>query len=214
MPAMKREIDAGLEEGVKIVELAAPARLITRDDRLTGVECFAMKLGEYDETGRRRPTPISGSEFIFLLDNLILAIGEQPDLAFLPAGHGLEISEGGTIVTEPETLATSRPGVFAAGDAVTGPSTIADSIASGKLAAVSINKFLRGEPVVREYSVTAPCPHVEPVKRTEEVLEPRRFAMPCAPAADRVRNFGVVELGLSEEIARKEALRCLRCDMR
>ena len=214
MPAMKREIDAGLEEGVKIVELAAPARLIARDGRLTGIECFAMKLGEYDETGRRRPVPIPGSEFIFLLDNLILAIGEQPDLSFLPAGHGLEISESDAIMTEPETLATSRPGVFAAGDAVTGPSTIADSIASGKLAAVSINKFLRDEPVVREYSVTAPSPYVEPVKRTEEVLELRRFPMPCASAAERVRNFGVVELGLTEEMARKEALRCLRCDMR
>jgi len=214
MPAMKREIEAGVEEGVKIMELAAPARIITDNGRLVGVECLAMELGEYDETGRRRPIPIPGSEFISRLDNLLLAIGEEPDLSFLPPGHGLEISQRNTIVTDPETLATGRPGVFAAGDAVTGPSTIADSIASGKLAAVSIDKFLRGKPIVREYSVTAPSPYVEPVERTEEVLELRRFPMPCAPVTERVHNFSMVELGLSEEMARKEALRCLRCDLR
>ncbi len=117
-------------------------------------------------------------------------------------------------MTDPETLATGRPGVFAAGDAVTGPSTIADSIASGKLAAVSIDKFLRGKPLVRAYSITAPSPYVEPVERTEEELELRRFPMPCAPVAERVHNFSIVELGLSEEMARKEACRCLRCDLR
>ncbi len=214
MPAMKREIEAGVEEGVKIMELAAPVRIITDNGRLVGVECLAMQLGEYDETGRRRPIPIPGSEFIFRLGNLLLAIGEEPDLSFLPPGHGLEVSQRNTIVTDPETLATGRPGVFAAGDAVTGPSTIADSIASGKLAAVSIDKFLRGKPLVRAYSITAPSPYVEPVERTEEVLELRRFPMPCAPVAERVHNFSMVELGLSEEMARKEAFRCLRCDLR
>ena len=214
MPAIKREIEAGVEEGVKIVELAAPARIITQNGRLTGVECVAMKLGEYDDTGRPRPIPIPHSEFVFPLDNLILAIGEEPDLSFLPSGHGLEISKRNTIMADLETLATGRPGIFAAGDAVTGPSTIADSIASGKLAAVSINKFLRGEPVVREYTVTAPSPYVEPVERKVEELELRRFPMPCAPVAERVRNFGVVELGFSEETAVKEAKRCLRCDLR
>jgi NADH-quinone oxidoreductase subunit F len=214
MPAMKREIDAGVEEGVKIVELAAPSRIITRNGRLTSIECLAMELGEYDETGRRRPVPIPYSEFIFPLDNLLLAIGEDPDLSFLPTGHGLEISKRNTVVTDPETLATRRPGIFAAGDCVTGPSTIADSIASGKLAAVSIHKFLRGRPVVREYTVTAPSPYVEPVERTVEEVEQQRFPMPCAPVAERVRNFGMVELGLSEEMALKEARRCLRCDLR
>jgi len=213
MPAIKREIDAGVEEGVKIVELAAPTRVITHNGQLTGVECLAIELGEYDDTGRRRPIPIPYSEFVLPVDNLILAIGEEPDLSFLPTGHGLEISKRNTIVTDPETLATGQPGIFAAGDAVTGPSTIADSIASGKLAAVSIHKFLRGQPIVREYSITAPSPYVEPVEWRVEAVELRRFPMPYAPAAERVRNFGVVELGLSEEMALKEAWRCLRCDL-
>ena len=213
MPAIKREIEAALEEGIKIVELANPIRIIIENGRLTGVECLAMDLGDYDNTGRRQPIPIPRSEFIFPVDSLILAIGEEPDLSFLPPDHGLEISKRNTIAADNETLATGRPGIFAAGDAVTGPSTIADSIASGKLAAVSINKFLRGQPIVREYNVTAPSPYVEPVKRTGEELELRRFPMPCAPVAERVRNFGVVELGLSEEVAIKEAKRCLRCDL-
>ncbi len=214
MPAMRREIDAMVEEGVKIVELAAPVRTMSGNGGLTGVECLAMELGEYDDTGRPRPIPIPGSEFSVPVDNLILAVGEEPDPTCLPPEHGLEVSRRKTIVTDPETLATGQPGIFAAGDAVTGPSTIADSIASGKLAATSIHKFLRGEPLVREYSTTPPSPHVEPVDRTEEDMEMRRYAMPCAPAAERVRNFDIVELGLSEETALKEARRCLRCDMR
>ena len=214
MPAMKREIEAGVEEGVKIIELTAPVRIITRSGRLAGVECLAIELGDFDDTGRRRPIPIPGSEFVIMLDNLIPAIGEEPDLSFLPPGYGLEISNRNTIAVDPESLATNRPGIFAAGDAVTGPSTIADSIASGKLAAQSIHKFLQGQPVVRDYSITVPCPRVEPVPQTEEMFELQRFPMPCAPAAERVHNFGLVELGLSEEVALKEARRCLRCDMR
>jgi NADH-quinone oxidoreductase subunit F len=214
MPAIRREIDAGLEEGVEIVELAAPSRILTRNGRLTGIECLAMELGEYDATGRRRPIPVRHTEFIFPLDNLILAIGEEPDLSWLPTGHGLEISNRNTIVTDLETLATQRPGIFAAGDCVTGPSTIADSIAGGKLAAVSIHKFLRGQPVTREYTVAGPSPYVPPVERTVEEVELQRFPMPFAPVAERVRNFDMVELGLSEEMALKEARRCLRCDLR
>ena len=214
MPAMKREIEAGVEEGVKIIELTAPVRIITRSGRLAGVECLAIELGDFDDTGRRRPIPIPGSEFVIMLDNLIPAIGEEPDLSFLPPGYGLEISNRNTIAVDPESLATNRPGIFAAGDAVTGPSTIADSIASGKLAAQSIHKFLQGQPVVRDYSITVPCPHVDPVPQAEEIFELQRFPMPCAPAAERVHNFGLVELGLSEEVALKEARRCLRCDMR
>ena len=79
---------------------------------------------------------------------------------------------------------------------------------------MSIHKFLRGQPVVREYTVTAPSPYVAPVERTTEEVELYRFPMPCAPVAERVRHFGMVELGLSEETALKEARRCLRCDLR
>jgi len=213
MPAMKREIAAGVEEGVKIIELATPVRTISSDGKLKGIECLANQLGDPDESGRRRPIPIQGSEYTLSLDHLILAVGEEADLAYLQENHGLQISKRNTIMTDTETLATARAGLFAAGDVVTGPSTIADSIAGGKLAAASIHKFLRGQPLIREYSVTAPSPYVEPVKRTEADLELNRFPMPCAPVPERVAGFGVVELGYSEEAALKESMRCLRCDI-
>ena len=213
MPAIRREIEAGVEEGVKIVELAAPARLITENGRLTGLECLGMELGEYDESGRRKPVPIPHSEFTIPLDNVIVAIGEEPDLSFLPSDHGLELSKRNTIATDPETMTTKRRRIFAAGDVVTGPSTIADAMASGKLSAASIHKFLRGQPIVREYSVTPPVPYVEPVVQSVEDVEPQRFPMPCAPVVERLHNFGVVELGFNEETAVKEAKRCLRCDL-
>ncbi|MBI4758424.1 MAG: NADH-quinone oxidoreductase subunit NuoF, partial [Chloroflexi bacterium] len=197
MPAMKREIEAGVEEGVEIRELVSPTRILSRDSRLASLECVSMELGEFDETGRRRPMPIPYSEFIMPLDSLIVAVGEEPDLSFLPRNHGLGISRRNTIIVDPETLVTGRPGIFAAGDAVTGPSTIADSIASGKLAAVSIHKYLRGQPLAREYTVTGPSPHVEPIERTEEEIELQRYRMPCAPVEERVGSFNVVELGYS-----------------
>jgi len=215
MTAIQREVDAGVEEGVQIVELTTPTRIISRNGRLAGLECIALELGEYDETGRRRITPVPHSEFIFPVDNLILGIGEEPDLSFLPIGHGLEISKRNTIVvSDMETLVAGRPGVFAAGDVVTGPLTIADAIAGGKRAALSIHKFLRGQPVVWKYTITAPSPYVEPVERTAEEAELLRFPMPCAPVAERIHSFDMAELGLSEEMALKEARRCLRCDLR
>ncbi len=213
MPAMKREIEAGVEEGIKIIELCAPSRIVASDGKLSGIECLDVELGEYDETDRRLPVLIKGSESVRQVDTLILAVGEEPDLSFLPPGHGLELSNRNTIVIYPETLATGREGIFAAGDAVTGPSTIADSIASGKLAAASIHRFLRGQSVRHEYTVTQPSPYVEPVPRTEEDLEAKRFPMPCAEVSQRVNNFNLVELGLTEEMAIKEARRCLRCDL-
>lgn len=205
----------GIEEGVKVLELAQPVRVVRQDGRLTGVMCTAMRLGSFDETGRRQPIPIPGSEFTVPLDNLIFAIGEQPDLMPLVAGTGLDLSPRNTLQVDPETLATRRPGIFAAGDCVTGPSTIADAIASGKLAARSIHQYLRGEPIHREYQVVPPPPYVPPVEHgEEEEIALERAVMPCAPVAERVKNFRAVELGLDEVAAVQEARRCLRCDLR
>lgn len=215
MPAIKREVEAGIEEGVKVLELAQPVRSVRQDGRLTGVVCTAMRLGSFDATGRRQPIPIPGSEFTVPLDNLIFAIGEQPDLMPLVAGTGLDLSPRNTLQADPETLATRRPGIFAAGDCVTGPSTIADAIASGKLAARSIHQYLRGEPIHREYQVVPPPPYVPPVEHgEEEEITLERAVMPCAPVAERVKDFRVVELGLGEAAAVQEARRCLRCDLR
>ena len=213
MPAIRHEVEAGLEEGVRIAELVAPVRTIVADGRLSGLECLVVQLGDPDESGRRRPIPMPGTEFVLPLDTVILAIGEQPDLDYLPRAHGLAVTRWNTIGVDAETLATARAGFFAAGDLVTGPSTIADAIASGKLAAESVERYLRGLPLERTYDVTPASPYVPALAQGEEDLDIRRVAMPCAPVAERICNFGIVELGLSEAEARREARRCLRCDL-
>ena len=99
---------------------------------LTKIECIRMELGEPDESGRRRPVPIEGSEFEMELDTLIPAIGEQPDLSFLEEHHGIDVSKWGTIEVDPETLATNKEGLFAGGDVVTGANTVVEAMAAGK----------------------------------------------------------------------------------
>jgi len=212
MPAFKEEVDAAIEEGVEMQFLATPSKVITENGKVTGVECIRMELGEVDESGRRRPVPIEGSEFAIDLDTLIVAIGEEADPGFLGTKHGIEISRGGTIVTDPETFATNVEGVFAGGDAVTGPNTVIEAISSGKIAAEMIDKYIRGESLVREYKLTRPSMYVPPVEVTEEEMEEaRRITVPCLPVDERISNFDEVELTITEEMAMAEAKRCLMC---
>ncbi len=213
MPAWKEEVDATIEEGVDIQFLTAPTRVLTQDGKLTGIEAIRMELGEPDASGRRRPVPVKGSEFIIELDTLIRAIGETPDVTFL-RDQGLEVSDRNRLIVDPETLATQRPGVFAGGDAVTGPKTVIHAIAAGKIAAQSIDKYLRSESLEREYKVTRPSMYIEPVELTDEEIESaKRPKSPHLPPEQRVKNFKEVELGFTEEMAVNEARRCLRCEL-
>jgi NADPH-dependent glutamate synthase beta subunit-like oxidoreductase len=102
-----------------------------------------MQLGEPDKSGRRRPVPITGSEFTIPLDTIMPAIGQASDLSFVDGESGITLTKWGTIVADPETLTTSRKGVFAGGDCVTGPYIAIAAIAAGKKAAVSIERFLK-----------------------------------------------------------------------
>jgi len=144
MPANPWEVKEAEKEGVEIQFLVAPKRMLG-EDKVTGIECIRMTLGEPDETGRRRPIPIEGSEFILELDTVILAVGESPDLSFLP--KGIEVTENDTILCSPVTLETSLPAIFAGGDAVTGPATVIEAVAAGKKAALYIDRYIRGEHV-------------------------------------------------------------------
>ncbi|MCK4830987.1 FAD-dependent oxidoreductase, partial [bacterium] len=114
-PAFKEEVEAAIEEGIEMQFLATPSRIVTEKGKITGVECIKMELGEVDESGRRRPVPMEGSEFAINLDSLIVAIGEEADPSFLGKEHGIEISRRGTITVDPETYATNVKGVFAGG---------------------------------------------------------------------------------------------------
>lgn len=145
MPASDEEIEAASAEGVKIEYLVAPLDVLNSDGAVTGLRCVRMELGEPDASGRRRPIPISSSEFDMELDTIIPAIGQVPDMSFIGEDTGIELTKRGTINVDPDNLETSRPGVFAGGDCQTGPGIAIEAIAAGKKAATSIDRYLRGE---------------------------------------------------------------------
>jgi heterodisulfide reductase subunit A len=141
MPANPWEVKEAEDEGVKIEFLVAPKKILGETGKVSAVECVRMQLGEPDESGRRKPIPIEGSEFTQETDMVILAIGETPDLEFLP--KEIELNEDGTVWVNPITMETSLQGVFAGGDAVTGPATVIEAIRAGKRAAESIENYLK-----------------------------------------------------------------------
>jgi NADH-quinone oxidoreductase subunit F len=214
MPAYVEEIEAALEEGISIQFLTAPTEIITKDGHITGVTCARMELGAVDASGRRRPVPIKGSDYIVELDTLISAISEQPDTSFLKQDHDFEISGWNTFVVDNETLATNVPGVFAGGDAIRGPSSVVEAMADGKKVATAIDQYLRNTEIKFEYKVTRPSIYVDPVKLTvKETLESTRQETKKLDVAKRKQNFVEVDLGLGKNAAIKEAKRCLRCDL-
>jgi NADH-quinone oxidoreductase subunit F len=141
MPANPYEVKEAEEEGIKIQFLVAPKRVLGENGSAKGLECVKMELGEPDETGRKKPKIIEGSEFTVPADTVILAIGEAPDISFLP--KEIETGEGSTIAVEPFTTATSQTGIFACGDCVTGPATVIEAVLAGKKAAEEIDYYLK-----------------------------------------------------------------------
>jgi len=141
MPANPWEVKETEDEGVKTEFLVAPKKILGQNGKVSGVECICMELGELDKTGRRKPIPIEDSKFTRKTDMVILAIGEAPDLDFLP--KEIELNANGTIWVNPITMETSLQGVFAGGDAVLGPATVIEAIQAGKRAAESIENYLK-----------------------------------------------------------------------
>jgi NADPH-dependent glutamate synthase beta subunit-like oxidoreductase len=141
MPANLREVQEAEHEGVKIEFLASPKKVLSENGKVCGIECTRMQLGEPDDTGRRKVTPIEGSDFKKETDMVILAIGETPDLSFLP--QEADRNEDGTLWADALTLETSLTGVFGGGDAATGPASVIEAIRDGKHAAESIENYLK-----------------------------------------------------------------------
>lgn len=144
MPANPWEIEEAEHEGVKIHYLASPTKILGKQGKVVAMECIRNELGKLDASGRRRPVPVKGSEFKIDCDLVIPAISQQPDLSFLSKDHGLEISRWNSFVVDDDTLATNLPGIFAGGDAVTGPATVIEAMAAGRKAATSIDEYLSG----------------------------------------------------------------------
>jgi NADH-quinone oxidoreductase subunit F len=214
MPAIPEEVDAAIEEGVILETLVSPVKIeAAGNGKLDGVEFIRNSLGDIDASGRRSPVPIPGSEFKLPLDILIVAIGDEPDLDCVSDAK-IELSKWGSLVTDPRTLATNRPGVFAGGDVVTGPNTVVDAIAAGKKAAVMIGRYLRGEELAQPLLVNLPDHFIEPVELSDDEIETaRRAEAHTIPIDQRKAGFDEVELAISENEAVCEARRCLRCDL-
>ncbi|MBM3292941.1 MAG: hydrogenase [Candidatus Aminicenantes bacterium] len=213
MPALAEEVDAAIEEGIDLQFLVAPVRVITAYGKATAIECVRMRLGDKDSSGRRRPVPVEGSNFTMPLDTLILAISERPDTSYIGEGDEIRRVEENIHIDE-ETAMTTRAGVFAGGDAVTGPNMVVEAMAAGKVAAEMIEKYIRGLPMQRDYWLTRPSTYVPSVSVSEaEAARAERPKIPTLSPAQRRKNFREVERTLSEASACREARRCLRCDL-
>lgn len=142
MPARAEEIHHAKEEGIIFDLLVNPTRIIGDNGRVTGMECMRMELGEPDASGRRRPVPVKGSEFIMDVDTVIMALGTTPNPLIAATTSGLATQPWGGIIVDEDTGATSRPGVYAGGDAVTGAATVILAMGAGKKAAAAIHRYL------------------------------------------------------------------------
>jgi NADH-quinone oxidoreductase subunit F len=212
-PTSIRYIRAAEAEGVKVETFVQPVKIDARDGHLADIQCVRNKLGDVDSSGRRRPVPIPGTEFTIALDTLIVAIGERPDSDCL-ASMGLELDKGGRLRVDAKTLCTNRKGVFAGGDLVTGPNTVVNAIAAGRKAARVIDRYIHGKELVEPPTVKLPSVLIEPAVVSDEELEDAERVEPATlNTRSRKTTFAEVEKQLSVEQASREARRCLRCDL-
>ena len=217
MPANEEEIIAAEEEGVKFCLLANPTRILAENGRVVGMECIRMELGEPDSSGRRRPVPVKGSEFILDVDMVIPAIGQVADFSFLPPDSGVDITRRGTIAADLLTMATSLPGVFAAGDAVLGARTVIEAVASANKAAEAIDHYLRtGEAALPEQMIMEDFIEktgvYDPAEKPPLIGNRMREKESSLPLAERLKGFSEVELGFDgPPVALREAGRCAAC---
>jgi indolepyruvate ferredoxin oxidoreductase alpha subunit len=210
MPAIAEEVNEAEREGVKLTLLSGPNKVVVKNNKVAGLECIKMELGEPDASGRRRPVPIKGSEFIIETGLIIAAVGEEPDLDFLTGSAAKAIIKG-YIKADPVTLETSVKGVFAGGDVVTGAATVIQAMAAGRKAAKSIDKFFKGEPLNKGRGGEEVF-ESKLIVDTWDINQESRSTMPTLPVAKREANFKEVETGLTKEMAIQEAKRCLQCD--
>jgi NADPH-dependent glutamate synthase beta subunit-like oxidoreductase len=210
MPAIADEIEEAEHEGVKLTLLSGPNKVVVSGGKVTGLECVKMELGAADASGRKRPVPVKGSEFVISTGLIISAVGEEPELSFMTGDTASAIANS-LIKADPITLATNVKGVFAGGDVVTGAATVIQAMAAGRKAAKSIDKFLKGEPMDKGREGEEVF-ESKLIVDTWDVGKVQRSVMPVLPVAQRKGNFKEVETGLTKESAAAEAQRCLQCD--
>ncbi len=214
MPAEAFEVEEALHEGVEMVFLTAPTKIATRPDGKKELHGIKMQLGEPDRSGRRRPVPVEGSDHVIEADTIIGAIGQSTNTQFLYNDLPVKLNKWGDIEINPKTLQTSVDKVFSGGDCVTGPATVIQAIGAGRRAAEAMDFFLTAG-YVKEENANYNCSRgtLEDLPKWEFEAMPRfpRATMPGLPPAERIQGFAEVEKGLSEETAKAEANRCLKC---
>lgn len=216
MPADDVEIKDAEEEGVKFHFLCNPVKVVAKDGKVVGAECIRMELGEPDESGRRRPVPIPGSEFFIECDIVIPAIGQGVDLRFLEGMTEIETTKWQTLVINAESFETSVHGIFSSGDCVTGPDVLVRAAGNGKRAADRIDRYLRGEPLVppdedRLEDLMATIGVYDEDEDVGMAGGQERKRLDMLDPEERRHTFAEVEIGFPVPLAREEAERCLRC---
>ena len=213
MPAYPEEIEGALEEGVEILYLTSPASIQSNAGKVTGCECIRNELGPADASGRRRPVPIKGSEFVIPCDCVVPAIGQKIVADWAADEPDLQLTRRNTFQVDPVTMQTGISDLFAAGDAVTGPSTVIEAVAAGHKAVAAMHAFLNG----KEMDLPANQPgDQEPLGSQwkplpEDIRKKDRVVPKQLNAVQRIRTFEEVDCSLSEEEARAEAARCIDC---
>jgi len=215
MPAQEEEIRAAEDEGVKIEYLTAPLRFQSDNGRVQKLICQRMTLGEFDASGRRRPTPLIGSEYALDVDQAIIAVGQEVVSCFDAEKANIQVTKTGLIdIIKGKKAHTSAPMVFAGGDVVSGPDTVVAAIAAGHLAAQEIDNAIRASNNEPPY-LPPPEETIEiPMSIEEDIQEMARTPSPEADTYKRIQSFCEVELGFARGDALREASRCLRCDIK
>jgi indolepyruvate ferredoxin oxidoreductase, alpha subunit len=212
MTALPAEVEAARQEGVIFEFLSTPLRILHNDGRVSGLECQRMRLGRADASGRKQPRPVRGSQFNLETDLIIAAVGEKADLEQLIQNDDAPDLQGDLVKVDRQTLETSIAGLFAGGDAVSGPATVVEAMAAGRQAAISIQRFLEGKSLPEDRQdggpLTSRLPHP-----TKYIACQKRTPEPELPLEARTGGQEV-ELGFSRESAVIEAGRCLACDCR
>lgn len=214
MPADPEEIEGAIHEGVEIIFLAAPVQVLGSDGVVTSAEFIRNELGAPDASGRRRPVPIEGSQFSIETDLILTAISESPD-GMLAKALDLKTTRWGTIEADGLTTITSRTGIFAGGDVVSGPSSVIQAIEHGKRAAMAVHNYLSGNPVEQDIEKREERPNPltdADIARLKSEKPKQARVRPGEPSPEeRAAGFGEVEYTFTEEEARAEASRCLSC---
>jgi NADPH-dependent glutamate synthase beta subunit-like oxidoreductase len=214
MPANVEEVRQAEEEGVRLAFLTIPLEILGENRRVKGLKCLRAKLAEPDDKGRRKPVPVEGSEHVIAVEAVVSAIGQRIDRFGLEAVEGFRWTKWGTLMADTITSATSVDGIFSGGDLVLGPATAVEAIGAGKRAAEGIDRYLRGIPQPKMPPVPARRMRVELTEVPASTkMSLRRPEMPYLGPERRRITFQQVELGYDEATAKREARRCLRCDI-